>query len=288
LAAIRHPGSCNGGRNALGIDISAVHNAVLRGNLAKLPEPFVNEHPVTIYPGPSSKAAGGEGARSKRLLSSVEKHKEVCHMLNPHSSSSTSSSGSQHTSSGEASPAASHINVASSKQASRDEDYSEDSLEESTISTDLTPVKQNGVAWEIHFKSNKKKSNGTKKSSGASKKVSIMEFLIILYYFDIYPLYPANRRATTWTTSTTALYTTNRACWARAPSLFGVPQPKNRLVPQMSFVYPNRRVPRWPRDRDLDLAVKWAPERSVMSSTPATASRAMPRHCLHRRPPPPR
>ncbi|XP_037712440.1 uncharacterized protein LOC119548881 [Drosophila subpulchrella] len=170
LAAIRHPGSCNGGRNALGIDISAVHNAVLRGNLAKLPEPFVNEHPVTIYPGPSSKAGGGEGARSKRLLSSVEKHKEVCHMLNPLSSSSTSSSGSQHTSSGEASPAASHINVASSKQASGDDDYSEDSLEESTISTDLTPVKQNGVAWEIHFKSNKKKSNGTKKSSGASKK----------------------------------------------------------------------------------------------------------------------
>ncbi|KAI8038139.1 hypothetical protein M5D96_009180 [Drosophila gunungcola] len=152
LAAIRHPGSCNGGRNALGIDISAVHNAVLRGNLAKLPEPFVNEHPVTIYPGPSSKGAGGEGARAKRLLSSVEQHKEVCHMLNPLSNSSTSSSGSQHTSSEEASPAASHLNVASSKAAGRNEDYSEDSLEESTISTDLTPVKQNGVAWEIHFK----------------------------------------------------------------------------------------------------------------------------------------
>ncbi|XP_070071524.1 uncharacterized protein [Drosophila takahashii] len=175
LAAIRHPGSCNGGRNALGIDISAVHNAVLRGNLAKLPEPFVNEHPVTIYPGPSSKAAGGEGARSKRLLSSVEKHKEVCHMLNPHSSSSTSSSGSQHTSSGEASPAASHVNVATSKAAGRDDDYSEDSLEESTISTDLTPVKQNGVAWEIHFKSNKKKSSGTKKASGASKKANNLD-----------------------------------------------------------------------------------------------------------------
>ncbi|XP_017081472.2 uncharacterized protein LOC108114840 [Drosophila eugracilis] len=170
LAAIRHPGSCNGGRNALGIDISAVHNAVLRGNLAKLPEPFVNEHPVTIYPGPSSKASGGEGARSKRLLSSVEKHKEVCHMLNPHSSSSTSSSGSQHTSSEEASPAASHVNVATPKAIGRDEDYSEDSLEESTISTDLTPVKQNGVAWEIHFKSNKKKSSGTKKASGAASK----------------------------------------------------------------------------------------------------------------------
>ncbi|XP_017111372.1 uncharacterized protein LOC108135230 [Drosophila elegans] len=170
LAAIRHPGSCNGGRNALGIDISAVHNAVLRGNLAKLPEPFVNEHPVTIYPGPSSKGAGGEGARAKRLLSSVEQHKEVCHMLNPLSNSSTSSSGSQHTSSEEASPAASHLNVASSKAAGRNEDYSEDSLEESTISTDLTPVKQNGVAWEIHFKSAKNNYSGSKKSSGAASK----------------------------------------------------------------------------------------------------------------------
>ncbi|XP_070140925.1 uncharacterized protein [Drosophila kikkawai] len=176
LAAIRQAGgSCNGGRNALGIDISAVHNAVLRGNLAKLPEPIVNEHPVTIYPGPSSSksSAGGEGgARGKRLLSSVEKHKEVCHMLHPHSNSSSASSSN---SSGEASPAASHVNVATSKLAvgRGDEDYSEDSLEESTISTDLTPVKQNGVAWEIHFKNNTKKQTcGSKKTStsGASKK----------------------------------------------------------------------------------------------------------------------
>ncbi|KAH8375067.1 hypothetical protein KR093_002611, partial [Drosophila rubida] len=145
-------GSCNGERNALGIDISAVHNAVLRGNLAKLPEPFLNEHPVTIYPGPSAKASG-ENARGHRLLNSVEKHKEVCIMLNPHS---TSSSGSQNTSSGEASPAASNNNVATSKHLQVQDDYSENSLEESTISTELTPVKQNSVAWEIHFKSNKK------------------------------------------------------------------------------------------------------------------------------------
>ncbi|EDV54376.1 uncharacterized protein LOC6548880 [Drosophila erecta] len=167
LSALRHPGSCNGGRNALGIDISAVHNAVLRGNLAKLPEPFVNEHPVTIYPGPSSKAAVGEGARGKRLLSSVEKHKEVCHMLNPLSSSSNSSSG-------EASPDASHVNVATSKATAKDEDYSEDSLEESTISTDLTPVKQNGVAWEIHF-SNKKKSSGFKSTTASKTKTNNLE-----------------------------------------------------------------------------------------------------------------
>lgn len=100
-------------------------------------------------------------------------------MLNPHSnSSSASSSNSQHTSSGEASPAASHVNVATSKLAvgRGEEDYSEDSLEESTISTDLTPVKQNGVAWEIHFKSNasKRTTSGSKNTSnaGGSKKVS--------------------------------------------------------------------------------------------------------------------
>lgn len=186
LASIR-TGSCNGERNVLGIDISAVHNAVLRGNLAKLPEPMLNEHPVTIYPGPSAKGGNGESARNKRLLNSVEKHKEVCHMLNPHSNSSTStSSGSQHTSSsGEASPAASNMNMMTTTSTTTTttkhhqlhqlhDDYSEDSLEESTISTDLTPVKQNGVAWEIHFKSNRKKTSGSKSksSNSAAKKVS--------------------------------------------------------------------------------------------------------------------
>lgn len=41
------------GRTKLGIDISAVHDAVLRG-VARIPETMVNEHPVTIYPGRSS------------------------------------------------------------------------------------------------------------------------------------------------------------------------------------------------------------------------------------------
>lgn len=43
------------GRTKLGIDISTVRDAVLRG-VAPLPEmpPIVNEHPVTIYPGRSS------------------------------------------------------------------------------------------------------------------------------------------------------------------------------------------------------------------------------------------
>lgn len=45
----------NNGRTKLGIDISTVRDAVLRG-VAPLPEmpPMVNEHPVTIYPGRSS------------------------------------------------------------------------------------------------------------------------------------------------------------------------------------------------------------------------------------------
>lgn len=42
------------GRTKLGIDISAVHDAVLRG-VARVPEPMMEkEHPVTIYPGRSS------------------------------------------------------------------------------------------------------------------------------------------------------------------------------------------------------------------------------------------
>lgn len=41
------------GRTKLGIDISAVHDAVLRG-VVRLPEPMEKEHPVTIYPGRSS------------------------------------------------------------------------------------------------------------------------------------------------------------------------------------------------------------------------------------------
>lgn len=42
------------GRTKLGIGISAVHDAVLRG-VARLPEPIMEkEHPVTIYPGRSS------------------------------------------------------------------------------------------------------------------------------------------------------------------------------------------------------------------------------------------
>lgn len=41
------------GRTKLGIDINAVHDAVLRG-IASLPETMEKEHPITIYPGRSS------------------------------------------------------------------------------------------------------------------------------------------------------------------------------------------------------------------------------------------
>lgn len=43
------------GGTVLGIGISAVHDAVLRGG-ARIPETIVNEHPVTIYPGRASPA----------------------------------------------------------------------------------------------------------------------------------------------------------------------------------------------------------------------------------------
>ncbi|XP_055848426.1 uncharacterized protein LOC129913663 isoform X2 [Episyrphus balteatus] len=69
-------GSFDGERNALGIDISAVHNAVIRGGVARIPETIVNEHPVTIYPGRASPPRSRVPPRT--LASSVEKHREVC------------------------------------------------------------------------------------------------------------------------------------------------------------------------------------------------------------------
>lgn len=69
-------GSFDGERNALGFDISAVHNAVIRGGVAIIPETIVNEHPVTIYPGRASPPRSRVPPRT--LASSVEKHREVC------------------------------------------------------------------------------------------------------------------------------------------------------------------------------------------------------------------
>nr|XP_040239802.2 mucin-5AC isoform X1 [Anopheles coluzzii]XP_040239804.2 mucin-5AC isoform X1 [Anopheles coluzzii]XP_040239805.2 mucin-5AC isoform X1 [Anopheles coluzzii] len=64
-------GSLDGGRNKLGIGISAVHDAVLRG-MARLPEPILNEHPVTIYPG---RASPTRRMPPRTLSGSMERHR---------------------------------------------------------------------------------------------------------------------------------------------------------------------------------------------------------------------
>nr|XP_013119211.1 unnamed protein product [Stomoxys calcitrans] len=169
-------GSCNGERNALGIDISAVHKAVLRGSVAKLSEPMLNEHPVTIYPGPKDGPSAGRSARPKRLLTSVEKHKEVCHILNPgstsiSSSSSSSSPASTGTSSdnqktGQSSSSNNTLDKFSNKiTTDEDDEISEDSLEDPsgiTVSSESTLLTPRGIAWEIHFKDFKKKTKQQK------------------------------------------------------------------------------------------------------------------------------
>ncbi|XP_075149284.1 uncharacterized protein LOC142223302 isoform X2 [Haematobia irritans] len=169
-------GSCNGERNALGIDISAVHKAVLRGSVAKLSEPMLNEHPVTIYPGPKDGPAAGRSTRPKRLLTSVEKHKEVCHILNPGSTSissspSSSSPASTGTSSdnqktGQSSSSNNTLDKFSAKNTTdEDDEISEDSLEDPsgiTVSSESTLLTPRGIAWEIHFKDFKKKTKQQK------------------------------------------------------------------------------------------------------------------------------
>ncbi|XP_039950058.1 uncharacterized protein LOC120767834 isoform X2 [Bactrocera tryoni] len=179
--------SCNGERNKLGIDISAVHNAVLRGGLAKLPEPILNEHPVTIYPGRYSPPSENKRVsnRPQRILSSVEKHKEVCHILNPLSSISSSSSSSSSNCIGLMDNKALDIpnnilkkpyirkdNIANEFRLVSEDDFSDDSIEEqslSPITSHSSPHKQTGIAWEIHFKSNKKKSKSSAKKKSTRK-----------------------------------------------------------------------------------------------------------------------
>lgn len=64
-------GSLDDGRNQLGgIGISAVHDAVLRG-MTRMPEPIVNEHPVTIYPG---RASPPRRVPPRNLPGSIERH----------------------------------------------------------------------------------------------------------------------------------------------------------------------------------------------------------------------
>lgn len=133
---------------------------------------MLNEHPVTIYPGPKDgPPAGGRSTRPKRLQASVEKHKEVCHILNPGSTSISSSSSSSSpastgcTSSDNAKTHTSSSNNTLDKFSNKnttdeDDDISEDSLEDPsgiTVSSESTLLTPRGIAWEIHFKDFKKK-----------------------------------------------------------------------------------------------------------------------------------
>uniref|UniRef100_A0A1A9VZY2 Uncharacterized protein n=1 Tax=Glossina brevipalpis TaxID=37001 RepID=A0A1A9VZY2_9MUSC len=182
-------GSCNGERNALGIDISAVHKAVLRGSVAKLAEPMLNEHPITIYPGRCSPAkdngSGGPGNRPKRLLSSVEKHKEVCHILNPNSTSISSSSSSSSPASSDPtsdnqktqSPSSQNTSDKSFQNSSDDEQLSEDSVDGITVSSESTQLTPSGIAWEIHFKNFKKKAKQLKQEPYISPKIKVKQGL---------------------------------------------------------------------------------------------------------------
>lgn len=62
------------GCTVLGIGISAVHDAVLRG-VARIPETIVNEHPVTIYPGRTSPA---KKVPPRTLPGLIDRHRDVC------------------------------------------------------------------------------------------------------------------------------------------------------------------------------------------------------------------
>lgn len=97
--------SLDDGRTVLGIGISAVHDAVLRG-IARIPgnlfylykilqilinfvftEPLEKEHPVTIYPGRSSPQ---KRVPPRTLPGSIERHREVCRLSNDKKSQESS------------------------------------------------------------------------------------------------------------------------------------------------------------------------------------------------------
>lgn len=61
-------------RTVLGIGISAVHDAVLRG-VARIPDTIINEHPVTIYPGRTSPA---KRVPPRTLPGLIDRHRDVC------------------------------------------------------------------------------------------------------------------------------------------------------------------------------------------------------------------
>ncbi|XP_070500606.1 uncharacterized protein [Chironomus tepperi] len=82
----QQPGNIYIGRDFIGIRINDVHNAVLKSG-ARMPETIVNEHPVTIYPGPLPQ----KRVPPRTLPGSIERHRDVCRK-NPSSDLSSSSS----------------------------------------------------------------------------------------------------------------------------------------------------------------------------------------------------
>ncbi|KAG5674576.1 hypothetical protein PVAND_004530 [Polypedilum vanderplanki] len=84
----QQPGNIYIGREFIGIKINDVHNAVLKSG-ARMPETIVNEHPVTIYPGPLPQ----KRVPPRTLPGSIERHREVIRK-NPSSELSSPSSSS--------------------------------------------------------------------------------------------------------------------------------------------------------------------------------------------------
>ncbi|XP_021700249.1 uncharacterized protein LOC5577722 isoform X2 [Aedes aegypti] len=182
-------GSLDDGRNKLGgIGISAVHDAVLRG-MTRLPEPIVNEHPVTIYPGRASPPRRA----SRNLQSSIERHRDLYRKgayNSDNSSSQENSSPENNEFENNSSLSPSHgvqLNInynnnlisnrifAASAEYTRqrtahddsdEERFSDDSLEESSLppppgpptvppppslSAPVTPSKRHSIAWEVNL-----------------------------------------------------------------------------------------------------------------------------------------
>lgn len=176
-------------------------------------EPILNEHPVTIYPGPKDGAAG-PGARNnrpKRLQASVEKHKEVCHILNPGNTSvSSSSSSSSPASTGTSSDNQNHKTHSSSSNNTldknytkttddEDEDEEDDMTEDSgedpsgiTVSSESTLLTPRGIAWEIHFKDFKKKTKQHQKEVKKVFKEKFNDLKKIVRYINSFQLFFRN------------------------------------------------------------------------------------------------
>lgn len=180
-----------GGRTVLGIGISAVHDAVLRG-ITRMPETIVNEHPVTIYPG---RASPTKKVPPRTLPGLLERHRDVCRNSNDSSQEQLvqDNSGSKNSMNLDSSleydeqtirsiiirsPANPEIStiynktltilpcLKSDEHKTDEEEFSDDSLEGSSLppppqppfvppkpslSAPVTPSKRGSIAWEINL-----------------------------------------------------------------------------------------------------------------------------------------